>query len=202
MSDKQISEVVAGFFNKISRDYTPIPDPDRKILKDYWKIHVMPHEVSARLKTFKKPKSRDGDIDPKLVNTYYDLLALPLTFIFNQVLNTLHWPKLWKAETVTVIPKNSSPASLSELRNLSCTPLFSKVLESFVLQKLKGEVKLSPSQYEGIKGRSTTHFLLDTWDTVLTALEHNNSAVNLTSIDFEKAFNQMDHLKCLEALLI
>ena len=107
---------------------------------------------------------------------------------------------MWKAETVHVIPKNSSPASLAELRNLSCTPLFSKVLESFILSNLKSEVSLSNSQYGGVKGCSTNHFLIDTWDVVLNALEKGESVTNLISVDFEKAFNRMNHWKCLEAL--
>ena len=103
-------------------------------------------------------------------------------------------------ETVYVIPKNSAPASLGELRNLSCTPLFSKVLESFVLSRLQSEIKLSSKQYGGVKNCGTDHFLVDTWNRIITILEHNNSAANLVSIDFEKAFNRMDHEECLKAI--
>ena len=101
---------------------------------------------------------------------------------------------------MNIIPKNSAPSSLGELRNLSCTPLFSKVLETFVLNRLKSEIKLDNKQYGGVKGSSTDHFLLDTWDAILRALETPGAAVNLVSIDFEKAFNRMDHVKCLEAI--
>ena len=59
---------------------------------------------------------------------------------------------------------------------------------------------LSDNQYGGVKGCSTDHFLLETWDTIISALEHPDSAVNLISIDFEKAFNRMDHEECLIAL--
>ena len=99
-----------------------------------------------------------------------------------------------------MIPKNVSPAGLTELRNLSCTPLFSKVLESFVLDRLKSETALSSNQYGGIKGCSTEYFLLETWDKVMDALDDGESAANLVSIDFEKAFNRMDHTQCLIAL--
>ena len=44
---------------------------------------------------------------------------------------------------VTVIPKNSAPAELGELRNLSCTPLFLKILESFILDRLKRRSSLA-----------------------------------------------------------
>ena len=92
-----------------------------------------------------------GDINPKLVTQFADLLAQPVCYIYNQTLNMLEWPNIWKTETVTLIPKNQSPDSISELRNFSCTPLLSKILESFILDKLKREVKLSDQQYGGIK---------------------------------------------------
>ena len=89
---------------------------------------------------------------------------------------------------------------MAELRNLSCTPLFSKILESSVLSRLKEEVTLSERQFGGIKGCSTEHFLLETWNQIMEALEGGDTAANLVSIDFEKAFNRMDHLQCLHAL--
>ena len=127
-------------------------------------------------------------------------MAIPLAIVYNQTLNSLSWPKIWKSETVTVIPKNSAPASLKELRNLSCTPLFSKVLESFVLERLKSEINLSPRQFGGIKGCGTEHFLIETWDAIMSALDDGTAAANLLSVDFEKAFNRMDHHHCLFAL--
>ena len=167
-----------------------------------WPFVFEPYRIAARLKAFKKPKSQvPGDINPILVEKYYDLLALPLANIINQSLGSLSWPSLWKSETVHVIPKNAAPASLAELRNLLCTPLFSKLMESFVLEKLKGEVSLSINQYGGIKGCSTVHFLADTWNKIMGCLDDGNTAANLVSIDFEKAFNRMDHQKCLDALL-
>ena len=103
-------------------------------------------------------------------------------------------------ETVSVIPKNPAPANLAELRNLSCTPLFSKVLESFIFDRLKDKIKLSNKQYGGVKGVSTEHFLIDSWNTILTAIEEKDTAANHISVDFSKAFNRMNHFHCLEAL--
>ena len=123
VSPSEIAEIVATFFNKISLEYQPLPNPGRPCPVEPVQ-YILPHEVSARLRSFKKPRSQvSGDINPDLVTKFHDILAVPLTYIFNMTLNTLVWPDLWKAETVTVIPKNNSPADLSELRNLSCTCL-------------------------------------------------------------------------------
>ena len=200
-SDYEIAEAVAVFFNSISQEYDSIENPFTGEIKRDWPVIIEAWEIAARLKNFKKPKSQvPGDINPSLVDKFYDLLAIPLSNIFNQSLGSLSWPELWKTETVLVIPKNSAPAGLSELRNLSCTPLFSKLMESFVLERLKKEIRLSINQFGGIKGCSTVHFLAETWDKIMHALEDGNTAANLVSIDFEKAFNRMDHGKCLSAL--
>ena len=118
-TDEEISEIIASFFNQILQEYVPIPDPKQ----DGENIqYVQPFQVAARLRSFKKPKGLvRGDIPPELANKFADILAIPLAQIYNQVLNTLEWPLLWKTESVIVIPKNSSPSSLTELRNLSCT---------------------------------------------------------------------------------
>ena len=59
----------------------------------------------------------------------------------------------------------------------------------------------SKHQYGGRKGVGTEHFLIDTWESVMVALEEEGSAANLVSIDFEKAFNRVDHNECIKALL-
>ena len=74
---------------------------------------------------------------PSLVNQNAERLAVPLADIFNCAFKEERWPDIWKAESVTIIPKKPKPETLNETRNISCTPLFSKVLEYFVLEKLK-----------------------------------------------------------------
>ena len=102
------------------------------------------YEIAAALRAAKKPKSMvTGDIDRRLVIKYVDILAIPLHAIYSQVFETLEWPSMWATETVHLIPKTAAPDSLKQLRNLSCTPLFSKVLESFILKSLKETTKLS-----------------------------------------------------------
>ena len=198
MVDSEIAEVVATYFNRISMEYSPLERNQTE--PDCSTICPSVHQISTRLRTFKKPRSQvRGDIPPKLVTKYHEVLALPLVTIFRRSFEQASWPSLWKTETVTIIPKCSRPTDLSQLRNLSCTPLFSKVMESFILEKLKEEVTLDLSQFGGIKGSSVDHFLIETWDKILRSLEDGRAAATLASIDFQKAFNRMSHQECLKA---
>ena len=198
LSDYEIAEKAAIYFNSISQEYKgvnkPVPFPQNDHSPEMY-------QIAARLKTMKKPKSVvDGDIDPRLVAAFADLIAIPLHAIYTQVHDQLEWPSLWSTETVTLIPKISTPANLSQLRNLSCTPLFSKCLESFVLDRLKEDVSLGNNQFGGIKGTGVNHFLVETWNEVMNAIDDPNAAATLMSIDYEKAFNRMSHAHCLGAL--
>ena len=183
---KEVAEEVACFFNQISQEYTPLEENSNA--SSCLPLCPAMHEISARLKWCKKPKSKVyGDIPPMLVTKYHDLLAIPLTTVFEWSFNNARWPGVWKSETVTVIPKCARPSHPSQLRNLSCTPLFSKVLEHFILKQLKSEIRLDSSQFGGIAGSSTDHFLIETWDRILRALEDGRAAATVASIDFEKA---------------
>lgn len=196
-SEQEIAEHVADFFNSISQEYTPLaevePVDSSCFCPEFYKI-------AERLRAIKKPNSHvPGDINKRLVSKFSDALAIPLWIVFDRAFRESTWPTPWKTETVTVIPKTSSPKSLSELRNLSCTPLFSKVMETFVRDRLKEEVSLNDSQFGGIKGSSVDHFLIETWDGILRALEDSRASATVSSIDFEKAFNRVCHHECLAA---
>ena len=199
-SDRDIAEDLADYFNRISLEMDPLGELDENTRQAECKPPEL-YEIAAKLKTFKKPNSRVyGDIHPKLVTPLADILAIPLHYIYSQVYQQLSWPQIWQTETVNIIPKTAAPTEKSQLRNLSCTPLYSKVLESFILDDLKRDVKLSNDQYGGLKGVSANHFLVGTWQKVLSALEDQRAAVSLLSIDFEKAFNRMCHSSCLNAI--
>ena len=193
-----IANECVEFFSAISKEFNPLPEPDVSV-ESGWKVEL--HEVAAKLRHCKKPKSMvRGDLPGRLVTKFADLLAIPLQCIYNKVLKDFQWPILWKQETVKIIPKKSIPESLKDVRNISCTPLFSKVLEHFVLSKLRETIKLSKCQFGGLKGVSIDHFLCEAWHDILMALDGEQSAASLMSIDFSKAFNRMDHNVCLNAL--
>ena len=198
-TDFQIAEEAANYFNSISQEYRNGRGPIFNTATA--KPTPAMYEIAAALKSCKKPKSVvNGDIDRRLVTKYSDILAIPLWTVYNLVFTTLEWPALWATETVHLIPKTSNPDGLKQLRNISCTPLFSKVLEGFILSSLKASTKLSTNQFGGIKGSSVEHFLVETWDEIMMSLEDHRASVQLMSIDFEKAFNRMDHGSCLAAL--
>ena len=87
---------VAKFFNSISESYEPLQEKETGTAQED-DIRLDFHEVSARLKNFKKPKSMvECGIFPDPATKYCDLLAIPLTFIYNWSFQKKMWPEIWR----------------------------------------------------------------------------------------------------------
>ena len=200
--EKELCEELAELFSAISAGLIPIesgttiptPEEDRS-------IRISKEEITERLKKCKKPRGLlYGDIFPHLVTKHASILSIPLQAIFNAALTNEVWPDPWKIEHVTPIPKCNQPTSFNELRNISCTTLFSKVLEFFVLEKAKTEIGANINQFGGIAGTSTNHYLISAWNMLLESLDNaERTAVSMISVDFAKAFNTMSHTACVNA---
>ena len=119
-TDLQAAEELADYFNRISHEFDPLTEGDTPVTFEAGLPTLRTHEVAARIRRFRKPKSMvPGDIFPLLVTKFSDFLAIPLTMIYNAISSSFHWPTVWKQEFVTVIPKKNDPHSLGDLRNLS-----------------------------------------------------------------------------------
>ena len=124
--------------------------------------HLSIKTVYERIIKAKKPNGMvPGDLQSKLVKQFPELLAAPVTAIFNKITTSSVYPSQWKVEHQIALPKSYPPESEDQLRNLAKTPFFSKVYESFVGGWLLQFIQpyLDPGQC-GIKGSSITHYLI------------------------------------------
>lgn len=160
-TDSQVAEELADYFNRISGKFDPLTAGQVPMGPPRTNETLSPHQVSSRIKHFRKPKSMvPGDVFPQLMTKYCDFFALPLTDLFNEIARSGVWPRIWKTEHVTVIPKVSTPADFGDLRNISCTLLVSKMMESYVLEWVSEEVSVKYNQYGGIKGCGASHMII------------------------------------------
>ena len=200
LSDIEVANQVASYFNTISQEFTPLSTHQIPFTYHRDLGHLTEEEVEGMIRSAKKPRSMvDGDIFPALFNAGARILRTPMAAIFNDMIRTLVWPKAWKREFVTVIPKKNRPESFSDLRNISCTPLLSKIFEAFLLKKIKEETGLKTNQFGGVKGCSTTHMVVGLLQEICENAEDYRSATILTAIDYSKAFNRVSFQHCLEA---
>ena len=101
-----MADDVARYFNQITANYPPLTK--RATVQESVFEPLELYQVSARIKSFKKPRSMiRGDIFPDLVTKFCDIVAIPMTDIINQSLADKTWPEEWKNETMIIIPKVS-----------------------------------------------------------------------------------------------
>lgn len=128
MADIKVATEVAKHFNAISQEFEPLQASEIPCTFSEHLPVLQRYQVAGRIRSFKKPKAMvRGDLFPELMTKLADFLAIPLTDIFNTISATKVWPKIWKEEFVTVIPKKTCPSSIDHLRNISCTKLASKI---------------------------------------------------------------------------
>ena len=155
---------------------------------------ISAEDIEAQLIAMKKPKS-NVQIDPmgRFVNKIAKKVSHPLAIIVNNIIKGGRWPAIWKEEEGSLIPKKTMPESFGELRNVSCTSIFSKLAETYLLDRLREETDLEETQFGGQKGSSTEHLLTELVTDQMQFLEDNWAATTMISIDLEKAFNRMNH---------
>ena len=199
-SDQEAADSVAGYFNQISCEFSPLQPSDIPSTYHRDLPPLLPEQIESKLKKSRKTGSMvKGDIFPKLVNPCAKFLSLPLANIYNCILASYVWPVAWKREYVTTIPKKKMPSSLSDLRNISCTLYISKIFESYVLERALEEVSIKKNQFGGVKGCSTTHMIIEILQKICANAEDYRSATVLTGIDYVKAFNRVSYQHCLAA---
>jgi len=182
---------VSSDLKAINPDLLPKPDdvcPDEFIIE--------PYAVERKLSKVDARKSSGPDDIPNwFIKEFSVWLAEPLSAIFNASVRQGTVPQCWKTANVVPLPKVNPPKVISkDLRPISLTPTLSKVLESFVGSWIMNTIveKLDTRQYGCIKGRSTTHELVDIIQHWQQALDKEQS-VRALFIDFAKAFDHVDH---------
>ena len=200
MGPGEVCREVLDFFGGLAKSEAPGIPPDLPRVDGGLGFFSL-ERTSELLRASKNTNSRvEGDPLQHLIRCYPDSFSEPVSELFNRINTTGRWPGSWKTEHLTIIPKNPNPVDLSECRNISCTSAFSKILEGQVLVKLRAEIAPDPTQYGGVPKCGVEHMLLDLWEEVLEGMEGGKSAALILGVDYEKAFNRMEHAECLDQL--
>ena len=135
LTEEQCAEKIAEHFAAISNEYPPLnlsllPDRVKARLNDGSKAPLITElECYQKLKAAKKPKAViPGDLPNTIVKEFTVELASPLSKLYNSIVQTAKWPQQYKVDYVTPIGKIPMPQSEDDLRPISLTAFFSKVL--------------------------------------------------------------------------
>ena len=119
-----------------------------------------------------------------LIELCEDSIALPLSIIFNNIINTGIFPAIWKFANVTPVHKKESKQIVKNYRSISLLPLFAKLFERILFSNMYNH--LVPP------GDSVTNHLIFLGDKIHSSLDINLE-VRFVHLDMSKAFDKVWH---------
>ncbi|XP_065582837.1 uncharacterized protein LOC136041954 [Artemia franciscana] len=192
---------VNSFFTEICTTHPPPTESQKADLlygcSEEEVIEVTEEDVFKELIKIKpNSASYPSELPVKLVREYAPFIAKPLSVLINLCFMLGTFPDIWKKAYIRVIPKSSPPKACDELRPISITPCLAKVTEAFVLRRLLDQISSSIDKYQygGLQECNTTIYLVRMYDCILTWLDKGNRFLDLGAIDFQKAFDFINHL--------
>ena len=114
-------------------------------------------EVKKSLSKVSSKKSPGSDQIPSVIwSKFADILAKPLSILFNQCLSVADLPSQWKCADIIPLPK-SKPISLNNTRPISLLPIPERIFEKRLLLHYRDSImlELDPNQF-GFRPRSST----------------------------------------------
>jgi len=161
------------------------------------------YEVELELRKIKNTAPGSDGLPSWLFrNCSYELAGV-VAHILNCSFITGKLPSSWLRAIVTPVPKISKPATYSEYRPISVTPILSRLAEKLLVNKwLRPSLppELFFDQYAFKPTGSTTAALVHFTHCATHMLEQNNNFVRCLMIDFSKAFDCVDHAILLSKL--
>ena len=142
-------------------------------------------------------------ISPRLLKEGADVLAMPLSLLFNFLITCGHFPTFWKDANVTAVDKKKDKSLPSNYRPISLLNQLSKVMERCVHKQVYNYINMkniiTPLQSGFIPCDSTTYQLLHTNHRFCEAVD-SGKEVRVVFCDFSKAFDRVWHRGLLHKL--
>ena len=149
-----------------------------------------------------KSPGPDG-LHPRILHEMSDIIALPLSMIFQASYQEGRLPPDWKIANIVAIHKKGNKKFVNNYRPVSLTSVCCKIMERIIrrqiMNHLKNEDILSKQQYGFVSGRSTLLQLLRVLDKWTESLD-TGKEVDVVFLDFQKAFDSVPHNRLLDKL--
>ena len=137
----------------------------------------------------------DG-VAPAMVRFISDPISVPLSRLINACIQAGYFPDFWKIARVVPIFKADDPTCFGNYRPVSVLPVFSKIFERIIQERLlsflNSQDYLFNGQYGFRRGHSTSMAIIDLVENIKNAWERREHCLGVF-IDFSKAFDTVDH---------
>ena len=187
---KTLAKTIPGS-NKMPLDYIT----DNNVNKFYF-IPVTDSEVSNILGTIKDSAAGWDGLKAFIIKQIKEVIVTPLVHICNRSFMTGIFPNELKIANVVPIFKSGDDMVFSNYRPVSVLPIFSKLLERLVYNRLIKFINdnklLYDYQFGFQRGKSTQLAVMMLVDKITEALDNKECVIGIF-LDFSKAFDTVDH---------
>ena len=153
-------------------------------------------EVEKVILNLKNASPGCDSINAKIVKATYKKYLTPLTHILNLSISQGFFPDSMKIAKIVPLYKSGDPLLISNYRPVSVLPLFSKIFERIMYNRLMSFIKrhniLYKYQFGFREGHSTSMALTILIDHILSAIDKGEIVVGVF-LDLKKAFDTVDH---------
>ena len=203
----QIADSFNNFFVNIGKNINEAIQPQTHYTDYIQKntpttLYINPIDPNILINTARtlKPKASSGNdnISNKLMLKIIEDIAVPFTYIVNLSFSSGTVPRNMKIAKVIPIHKSGDTASMNQYRPISLLPVFSKLLEKLMYNKIMSFIEknniLYKHQYGFRKKHTTTHPILHLLNHISESSNKTNPKLTMSIfIDLKKAFDTISH---------
>ncbi|XP_073824763.1 FERM domain containing isoform X3 [Musca autumnalis] len=189
------------YIQNLFRDSTR-SDYDNRISHQMTGEAITNNEVEDALKSLRERKATGPDEIPaeilKMING--DNVDL-LTKLFNHIYDTGQYPQDWLKSTFITIPKKSHPKRCNDYRLISlmshALKIFLKIIHKRIYEKCEREMGETQFGFKEAKGTREALFCVQV---LVQKCRDVNKDIFMCFIDYEKAFDTVQHDKLMDIL--
>lgn len=206
-NQQDIADQFNDYFSNIGQTLDKIISNDHPDFKTYLSNKSYPTfifkptnetEIKNIISSIKNATLSAGhdEIPGILVKRVGNIISKPLSIIINVSLQQGYFPENLKIAKVVPIHKSGDPSSFTNYRPISVLPVFSKVYERVVFNRLLNFLNqnniLCSSQFGFRPKHSTSHAIINLIDQISEAIDKKEYTVGIF-IDLSKAFDTVNH---------
>ena len=196
---------IKHFETLFGKDSSSHLDECKSVVFNELNFHIKQQEISSAINSLKRNKSPgiDGIVNEFLI-AGKEYLLQPLCNLFNLILTSSSYPKLWAMNLLRPIHKKGDVSDTDNYRGIALSSCLSKLYSYVLLERLNKYILkhklISQHQIGFLKGKQTSDHIFVLKTLIDKIVKKEKSKLFVAFIDFKKAYDTIDRYHLLVKL--